>query len=55
MTNMEIAKENLHQLLSWPSLQGIPLLVLGNKNDVEGALTEEELIAEMNLRVVQDR
>jgi len=31
-------------LVSWPSLTGIPLLVLGNKNDIEGALTEEELI-----------
>lgn len=36
--------------MSWPSLAEIPLLVLGNKNDLEGALTEEEIIEEMNLR-----
>jgi len=42
-------------LISWPSLAGIPLLVLGNKNDLDGALTEEELIEELNLRIVTDR
>ena len=52
---MDEAKKNLHQLLEWPSLQGIPLLILGNKNDVDGALTEEELIEELSLRRVQDR
>ena len=40
----------MHQLLEWPSLDGIPLLVLGNKNDLDGALTEEELIEELQLR-----
>ena len=47
---MEEARTNLHQLLEWPSLEGIPLLILGNKNDVDGALTEEELIEELQLR-----
>lgn len=42
-------------MISWPSLAGIPLLVLGNKNDLDGALTEEELIEELNLRIVTDR
>lgn len=50
--NMETAKNELHALLSYPSLVGIPLLVLGNKNDLDGALTEEELIEEMNLRAI---
>ncbi len=49
---MDEARRNLHQLLEWPSLEGIPLLVLGNKNDIDGALTEEELIEELNLRRV---
>ena len=39
--NLDIAKTQLHQLLSYPSLQGIPLLVLGNKNDMPGCLDEE--------------
>ena len=47
---MDEARKSLHTLLEWPSLAGIPLLVLGNKNDLDGALTEEELIEELNLR-----
>lgn len=45
----------MHSLVSSPTLTGIPLLVLGNKNDLDGALTEEELIEEMNLRTITDR
>jgi len=55
LSSMEEARKQLHDLLSWPSLEGIPLLLLGNKNDVEGALTEEELIEELNLRRLQNR
>eukprot|EP00347_Sterkiella_histriomuscorum_P021404 403334089 len=55
ISNIEMAKNDLHSLISWPSLAGIPLLVLGNKNDLDGALTEEELIEELNLRAVNDR
>ena len=55
LTAMNEAKSNLHSLLEWPSLEGIPLLILGNKNDIDGALTEEELIEELSLRRVQDR
>ena len=36
--NMDIARTQLHQLISFPSLDGIPLLVLGNKNDIPEAL-----------------
>ena len=39
--NLDITRVQLHQLLSWPSLKEIPLLLLGNKNDLKGALTEE--------------
>ena len=52
---MDEARRALHLLLEWPSLEGIPLLVLGNKNDIEGALTEEELIEELSLRRVLNR
>lgn len=37
------------------SLVGIPLLVLGNKNDIEGCLTEEEVIEKMELKDLKDR
>ena len=52
---MDEARKNLHELLDTPTLEGIPLLVLGNKSDLDGALTEEELIEEMNLRRIQTR
>lgn len=44
ISNLEEARSQLHSLIAFPSLVGIPLLLLGNKNDLEGALTEEELI-----------
>jgi len=33
---VDTAKSELHELLSKPTLAGIPLLVLGNKNDLPG-------------------
>ncbi|OMJ87432.1 hypothetical protein SteCoe_10850 [Stentor coeruleus] len=53
--NLEVASAQLHKLLSWPSLQGIGLLVLGNKNDLDGALNEEELISALNLQSITGR
>jgi ADP-ribosylation factor-like protein 8 len=38
-------------LLDKPSLRGIPLLVLGNKNDLPGALTTPQLIDQLGLQV----
>ncbi|KAJ3568120.1 hypothetical protein NP233_g5919 [Leucocoprinus birnbaumii] len=38
------ARFELHQLLSQPTLTGVPLLVLGNKNDVDGHVSVKELI-----------
>jgi ADP-ribosylation factor-like protein 8 len=46
---LETAKNELHVLLEKPQLHGIPVLVLGNKNDLEGALTAEQLIEQMGL------
>ena len=45
--SIEQSRHELHELVSKPSLAGIPVLVLGNKNDVEGALQETELIEQM--------
>ena len=52
---MEEARKQLHELLEWPSLDNIPLLILGNKSDIDGALTEEEMIEELALRRIQNR
>lgn len=41
------AKEELQKLLSKPSLAGIPLLVLGNKNDLPFAANEKATIEDM--------
>jgi ADP-ribosylation factor-like protein 8 len=50
-----VAKLQLHQLLAWPSLNGLPLVVLGNKNDKEGALSEKDLITTLELSTIKDR
>lgn len=49
--SLEQARNELQSLLQKPSLQGIPLLVLGNKNDIAGALSTGELIDRLNLNV----
>ncbi|KAJ3088812.1 ADP-ribosylation factor-like protein 8B [Quaeritorhiza haematococci] len=41
------AKTELHGLLEKPQLANIPVLVLGNKNDLPGALTVEQVIEEL--------
>eukprot|EP00826_Nyctotherus_ovalis_P005494 TRINITY_DN11244_c0_g1_i15.p1 TRINITY_DN11244_c0_g1~~TRINITY_DN11244_c0_g1_i15.p1 ORF type:complete len:184 (-),score=57.23 TRINITY_DN11244_c0_g1_i15:86-637(-) len=53
--NIDLARTELQQLLSWPSLEAIPLLVLGNKNDLEHALSEEQLIEQMQLKKITNR
>uniref|UniRef100_A0A671U474 ADP-ribosylation factor-like 8A n=1 Tax=Sparus aurata TaxID=8175 RepID=A0A671U474_SPAAU len=45
---IEASKNELHNLLDKPQLQGIPVLVLGNKRDLPGALDEKELIERMS-------
>ena len=40
----ETTKKELHDLLSKPPLSRIPLLVVGNKNDLLEAVTQEQLI-----------
>lgn len=45
--NISISKSELHDLLSKPSLSGIPLLVLGNKIDKPQALSKQALTDQM--------
>jgi hypothetical protein len=42
-----LSRNELHHLLDKPQLQGIPVLVLGNKRDLAGALDEKQLIERM--------
>ncbi|KAL4421713.1 hypothetical protein ABPG77_002329, partial [Micractinium sp. CCAP 211/92] len=53
LDSLEAAKEELHALLAKPSLAGIPLLVLGNKNDLPEALSANELISRLDLQAAQ--
>lgn len=49
------ATDELHELVSKPTLDGIPLLVLGNKSDLSDKLSVDELIDAMDLKSVRHR
>ncbi|KAL1960071.1 hypothetical protein VTO42DRAFT_243 [Malbranchea cinnamomea] len=49
------ATDELHELMSKPTLDGIPLLVLGNKSDLPNKLSVDELIDAMDLKSIQHR
>ncbi|RBR04498.1 uncharacterized protein FIESC28_11550 [Fusarium coffeatum] len=49
------AKEELHDLMSRKSLEGIPLLILGNKSDLPDKLSVDELIDELDLKSIRGR
>lgn len=53
--NIPVARNELHDLISKPALIGIPLLVLGNKNDLPSALTADELIDKLHLKEISGR
>lgn len=44
---LEASKNEFHNLLDKPQLNGIPVLVLANKRDLPGALDEREVIDRM--------
>jgi len=51
----EGAKKELQDLVSKPQLAAIPLLVLGNKNDLAESVSAEELIKIMGLEDIANR
>ncbi|KAG0082390.1 ADP-ribosylation factor-like protein 8B [Podila epicladia] len=52
---LEAARTELRNLLDKPQLANIPVLVLGNKNDLPGALTVDQIIEVMNLKQIANR
>jgi ADP-ribosylation factor-like protein 8 len=52
---LPVAKEELHILLEKPAMEGIPLLVLGNKSDLPNHASVDELIDALNLKAVTHR
>lgn len=53
--NIAVSKTELHDLLAKPALERIPILVLGNKNDLPEALSVDELIEKLNLKSLVNR
>lgn len=54
-TAIPVATEELHELMKKPTLDGIPLLVLGNKSDLPNKLSVDELIDAMDLKSITHR
>lgn len=52
---LPVAREELHLLLRKPTLEGIPLLVLGNKSDLPQHLSVDELVEALDLNAVSHR
>ena len=50
-----IAREELQALLKNETLNGIPLLVLGNKSDIPGTMDVDDLIDTLGLREIRTR
>ncbi|XP_078436686.1 ADP-ribosylation factor-like protein 8b [Wolffia australiana] len=53
--SLQISKSELHDLLSKPSLAGIPLLILGNKVDKPEALSKQDFAEQMEVRSISNR
>ncbi|XP_039006461.1 ADP-ribosylation factor-like protein 8b [Hibiscus syriacus] len=53
--NLSVSRIELHDLLTKPSLKGIPVLVLGNKIDKPEALSKEDLTEQMELKSITNR
>lgn len=53
--SLPVAKEELHMLLAYQSLEGIPLLVLANKSDLAEKLSVDEIIEGLDLKKVVHR
>uniref|UniRef100_A0A6U5BCI9 Uncharacterized protein n=1 Tax=Hemiselmis andersenii TaxID=464988 RepID=A0A6U5BCI9_HEMAN len=54
-SSIPAAERELHELIGKPSLQGTPLLVLANKNDIPRALDVADVITEMGLEKLSER
>lgn len=50
---MGISKKELHQLLEDKELNGIPILIMGNKIDIKPHLDEKEIIEGLNLDYIE--
>ncbi|KAL1891622.1 hypothetical protein Sste5346_007538 [Sporothrix stenoceras] len=52
---LQAAREELHSIMEQESLEGIPLLVLGNKSDLQVKVSVDELIDALDLKGIDHR
>lgn len=52
LNKLDTARNELRNLLEKPQMAGIPVLVLGNKNDLPNAVTAEQLAEKLNLTAI---
>lgn len=52
---LPVAREELHVLLEKPALEGIPILILGNKSDLPEHFSVDELIEALDLKSITHR
>ena len=50
-----VARDELHDLMSKPTLEAIPILILGNKSDLPNKLSVDELIDQLDLKSIRHR
>ncbi|EPE04716.1 adp-ribosylation factor family protein [Ophiostoma piceae UAMH 11346] len=55
MEKLQAAREELHSIMEQPTLEGIPLLVLGNKSDLPEKMSVDELIDTLDLKSIEHR
>ncbi|KAH7859559.1 hypothetical protein Vadar_002559 [Vaccinium darrowii] len=53
--SVPISRSELHELLTKPSISGIPLLVLGNKIDKSEAISKQALMDQLGLESISER
>jgi len=55
LEKLDSARTELHDLLTKPELANIPVLIVGNKNDLPDALNVHDLIAKLGLAKITGR
>jgi small GTP-binding protein len=50
-----VAKQEFHQIAQAPQLKGAPILVFANKQDIEGAVTVDELSSVLECQVLDSK
>ena len=52
---MDVAKQELDLMLQEEEVKGLPLLILANKQDEEGAMSEADIMTALDLHNIKNR